>query len=73
MPLFKMIKSATDKKKAVEEKWRKAFKPFGTPGVESTNAIAVEVNGIVYDTLTEASRALGRSISWVKRNGKILK
>jgi hypothetical protein len=60
------------KKKDYEEKWKRAFKTFGKPGAASGNAIAVEVDGVIYDTLTEASRATGKSVGWIKKNGKLL-
>ena len=60
------------KKKDYEEKWKRAFKTFGKPGAASGNAIAVEVDGVIYDTLTEASRATGKSVGWIKKNGKLI-
>lgn len=60
------------KKKEYEQKWKKAFKPFGRAGASTGNAIAVEIDGIVYDTLADASRATGKSTHWIKKNGKLL-
>ena len=60
------------KKKQYEEKWKKAFKTFGKPGAASGNAIAVEIDGVIYDTLTAASAATGKPVSWIKKNGKLL-
>lgn len=60
------------KQKEFEDKWKKAFKPFGKPNAAAGNAVAVEVNGTIYDTLTAAAQATGKSISWIKKNGKLL-
>ena len=60
------------KKKEYEEKWKKAFRTFGKPGAASGNAIAVEIDGVVYDTLTAASAATGKPVWWIKKNGKLL-
>jgi hypothetical protein len=60
------------KTKQYEDKWKKAFKTFGKPGAAAGNAIAVEIDGVVYDTLKSASEATGKSINWIKKNGKLL-
>ena len=65
-----MKKTQTD----FEKEWKKTFSStWGKPGAASGNAIAVEVDGVKYDTLTAASEQTGKSISWIKKNGKILK
>jgi len=61
------------KQQAFEEKWKKAFKPLGRAGAAAGNSIAIEVNGVIYDTLTEASKATGKSFVWLKKHGKLLK
>lgn len=61
------------KKQEYELKWKRAFKSFGKPGAASGNAIAVEIDGVIYDTLTDATRETGKSIAWIKKNGKLLK
>ena len=60
------------KKKEYEKKWKQAFKPFGRPGASTGNSIAVEIDGVVYDTLTQAAQETGKSITWIKKNGKLL-
>ena len=61
------------KSKEYEEKWKKSFRTFGKPGAAFGNAIAVEVNGVVYDTLKDAAAAVGKTVNWVKKNGRLLK
>lgn len=34
--------------------------------------IPVEVFGVKYDSLTSASEATGKSVAWIKKNGKLL-
>jgi hypothetical protein len=66
------MKKLQSKKSEYDKKWRYAFKPFGKKGAIGGNAMAVEVDGKVYDSLTAASLELDKSINWIKRNGKIL-
>ena len=49
-----------------DKKWRETFKKAGF-GVQQ--AKSVEVDGTVYESLTDASIALGKSIAWIKKNG----
>lgn len=64
----------TEKSNEYAKKWKKAFSStWGKPGAAAGNAVAVEVDGVKYDTLTAASEQTGKSISWIKKNGKILK
>ena len=63
-----------EKKTDWSKKWKTTFSStWGKAGAATGNAIAVEVDGVKYDTLTAASEATGKSISWIKKNGKILK
>ena len=56
-----------------DRKWKDTFKSnFGVPGAAAGNAIAVEIDGVKYDTLTAASNATGKTITWIKKNGKLL-
>ena len=55
----------------LEKKWKDGFKPLGKPGAVK-NSIAVEYNGKVYDSLSAASRATGRSIGYIKKHSKEL-
>ena len=72
MRLFKQSEMKQPGKKEFIDKWKTAFKPIGRPGAATGNSIAVEIDGIVYDTLKEASQATGKTIAWVKKNGKLL-
>ena len=55
------------------KKWKKTFgSTWGKPGAVTGNAIAVEIDGVRYDSLSAAAEATGKSISWIKRNGKLL-
>ena len=60
------------KSKDFEKKWKEQFK-WGKSGTATGNAIAVEFEGEVYDTLSAASEATGKSTSYIKKHGKILK
>lgn len=57
------------KKTNYDKKWRDTFKKAG---FGSLQAKPVEVDGVVYESLTDASIALDKPVSWVKKNGKIL-
>lgn len=59
-----------NKKIDFEKKWRETFKKAGFGPLKSK---PVEVDGIVYESLTDASVALGKPVSWIKKNGKIIK
>lgn len=63
----------TEKSKEYAKRWKQSFKPFGKKGAATGNAIAVEIDGVTYDTLTSAAELTGKSISWIKKNGKIIK
>jgi len=58
------------KKTDYDKKWRETFKKAG---YGASTAKSVEIDGEVYESLTDASVLLGKPISWVKKNGKILK
>ena len=58
------------KKTDYDKKWRETFKKAGYGTI---TAKSVEVNGQVFESLTDASVSLGKPISWIKKNGKILK
>ncbi len=60
------------KSKNWDKKWNSTFKPVGKPGM-SGNSIAIEFEGKVYDSLIAASRDTDRSISYIKKYGKVLK
>ena len=66
------MKKPLSKRKEYDKKWRTTFKPFGKKGAIGGNALAVEVDGVVYDSLTAASVELDKPISWIKKNGKLL-
>lgn len=53
-----------------DKKWRDTFKKAG---FGSQNAKSIEIDGTVYESLTDAARILNQSISWVKKNGKRIK
>ena len=62
-------------KKDFDAKWSKTFKDFnslGKSGVVTGNAVAIEVNGVVYETLKQAKEETGKSFWWLKKHGKIL-
>lgn len=59
------------KKTNWDKKWDKAFKPIGKPGMRG-RSIAIEFEDVVYDSLSDASRATGRSIGYIKKHGKVL-
>lgn len=62
-------------KKDFDAKWSKTFKDFnslGKSGVVTGNAVAIEVNGVVYETLKQAKEETGKSLWWLKKHGKIL-
>ena len=62
-------------KKDFNEKWKNAFKELpamGKSGVVTGNAVAVEVNGKVYETLKQAKEETGKSLWWLKKHGKLL-
>jgi hypothetical protein len=62
-------------KKDFETKWNNAFKDFnslGKSGVVTGNAVAIEINGVVYETLKQAKEETGKSLWWLKKHGKIL-
>ena len=58
------------KKTNYDKKWRDTFKKAGF-GV--SQAKSVEVDGVVYESLTDAAITLGKSISWIKKNGTMKK
>ena len=60
------------KSKEFEKKWKTQFK-WGKSGTATGNAIAVEFEGVVYDTLNAASEATGKTTNYIKKHGKILK
>ena len=41
-------------------------------GVATGNAVAIEVDGVVYETLKQAKEDTGKSFWWLKKHGKIL-
>jgi hypothetical protein len=51
-----------------DKKWRDTFKKAGF-GVSSAKSI--EVDGVVYESLTDAAITLDKSIAWIKKNGKL--
>ena len=58
-----------------EKKWSKTFKNFNSLGksvVVTGNAVAIEVDGVVYETLKQAKEETGKSLWWLKKHGKIL-
>ena len=59
------------KKTDWDKKWNKAFAPVGKPGMRG-RSIAIEFEEKVYDSLSDASRATGRSIGYIKKHGKVL-
>lgn len=62
-------------KKNFDAKWSKTFKDFnslGKSGVATGNAVAIEVDGVVYETLKQAKEDTGKSFWWLKKHGKIL-
>ena len=62
-------------KKDFDAKWSKTFKDFnslGKSGVVTGNAVAIEVNGVVYETLKQAKEETGKSLWWLKKHGKLL-
>jgi len=62
-------------KKDFDAKWSKTFKDFnslGKSGVVTGNAVAIEVNGVVYETLKQAKEETGKSLWWLKKHGKVL-
>ena len=61
-----MKKQKPQKKVNYDKKWRDTFKKAGF-GI--SHAKSVEVDGVVYESLIDASITLGKSISWVKKNG----
>ena len=66
------MSKSNNKKTQYDKKWRSTFKAFGKKGAIGGNAMAVEIDGVVYDSLTAASIKLDKPISWIKRNGKLL-
>lgn len=62
-------------KKDFDAKWSKTFKDFnslGKSGVVTGNAVAIEVNGVIYETLKQAKEETGKSLWWLKKHGKVL-
>ena len=62
-------------KENFDAKWSKTFKNFnslGKSGVVTGNAVAIEVNGVVYETLKQAKEETGKSLWWLKKHGKVL-
>jgi len=61
--------------KNFDKKWSNTFKDFnslGKSGVVTGNAVAIEVNGVVYETLKQAKEETGKSLWWLKKHGKVL-
>ena len=67
----KKLKAWSRKKEQLDKQWKDGFKPLGKPGAVK-NSIAIEYNGKVYDSLSAASRAAGRSIGYIKKHSKEL-
>lgn len=62
-------------KNDLEKKWQSTFKDFnslGKSGVVTGNAVAIEIDGKVYETLKQAKEETGKSLWWLKKHGKIL-
>jgi hypothetical protein len=62
-------------KKDLDKKWNNTFKGFnslGKSGVVTGNAVAIEVEGKVYETLKQAKEETGKSLWWLKKHGKVL-
>lgn len=62
-------------KKDFDKKWNSSFKDFNTlgkSGVVTGNAVAIEINGKVYETLKQAKESTGKSFWWLKKHGKVL-
>ena len=54
-----------------DKKWNGTFKAVGKPGLKG-RSIAIEFEEKIYDSLSDASRATGRSIGYIKKHGKVL-
>ena len=62
-------------KKDFNTKWKKTFKDLptiGKSGIATSNAVAIEVDGNIYETLKQAQEKTGKSIWWLKKHGKLL-
>jgi len=62
-------------KKDFDTKWKKTFKDLpamNKSGVATSNAVAIEVEGQVFETLKQAKEKTGKSIWWLKKHGKLL-
>jgi|TARA_R100000951_G_C2614507_1_gene172313 hypothetical protein len=62
-------------KNDLDKKWQSTFKDFnslGKSGVVTGNAVAIEIDGKVYETLKQAKEETGKSLWWLKKHGKIL-
>ena len=59
----------TEKKINYEKKWRDTFKKAGFGTLHSKS---VEIDGVVYESLTDASIALNKPVHWIKKHGRII-
>ena len=62
-------------KNDLDKKWQSTFKDFnslGKSGVVTGNAVAIEIDGKVYETLKQAKEETGKSLWWLKKHGKSL-